>query len=378
MTCAFSPTICNIDLGALVRNFQRLGSAENLMPVVKSDAYGHGLIPCATALSQAGAQRFAVGTAEEGKTLRQAGLPQEIVLLLGCLNKDDWQTACSYNLTPLAGSLEDLEAAERNAAANGMKLSVVIKCDTGMSRLGFEISELGQLVEKLRNLKNVKPVLLLSHLACADMPEKEKETDEQIETFNVFYEALRPVFPHIKRSLGNSAATIGVPRTHYDICRPGLALYGGNPFHGTSMAKKGENLEWVMRVSSPIIHIRHLAPGQSVSYGQIFTASKPMRIAIVGAGYATGISRNLSNRIELLVNGMRARQIGRICMSMLMLDITHITDAKIGDSAWIIGGQPNAGHSAPNAQEFADLLDTIPYEILCLLGSTNRREYKLP
>lgn len=377
MSCVFTPSRTHINLGALRRNFKILGQAEHLMPVIKSDAYGHGLAPCAQALSDAGARNFAVGLAGEGVELRKLGLEQAIVPLLGCLSPDDWQMAFKYRLTPLIGSFEDLNRAIACARDFPDKLSVGIKCNTGMSRLGFDLSDLPGLREGLQRHANLVPSMLISHLSCADIPGEKDFTQAQIKTFNIFYEGLRDLYPDIKRSLGNSAATLGVPEACMDIRRPGLALYGGDPFPGDARTRMGESLEWVMSVSSPITHIRNLRAGESVSYGRMFRAERPMRIAIVAAGYATGINRNLSNRIDFLVNGRKARQLGRICMSMLMLDISHMDGVRPGDEAWLLGNPACCnGDQATNAADMAAMLDTIPYEILCLMGSMNPRVYE--
>lgn len=367
MSVAFTPSICHINLSAIARNFQRLGHPEQLLPVIKSDAYGHGLAETAQALSNVGAQRFAVGLADEGSVLRQLGHKQLIIVLMGCLCPGDWEMALRYQLMPIIGNFENLKlASELMGRHPGKTMQIAIKADTGMSRLGFSLADIGSVIDFLTQNPALKPGMLLSHLACADMPEEEEFTKTQMNLFDSFYEALSSQFPGLPRSLGNSAATL---KDHkYELGRPGLALYGANPLPGPDIT----GLEWAMAVSTPIIQIREIAPGQSVSYGRTFVAKKPMRIAVVACGYATGFSRKLSNNAEMLVNGQRVRQVGRICMSMSCLDISNIPDAKPGDRAWIMGGE---GENPVTAQEIADKLETIPYEILCLLGELNPRVY---
>ncbi|WP_165177315.1 alanine racemase [Desulfovibrio sp. ZJ369] len=372
--CLFTPSQCHIDLAALRRNFARLGDCASLMPVIKSDAYGHGLLPVARALDASGAQRFAVGTVSEGVALRQAGLGQEIVPLMGAFTDEDWRAAAACDLTVLIADFEDLEKAAAACAA-GRRLQIAIKCDTGMSRLGFTAEDLPCLLERLRGLPGLEPRLILSHLACADMPEEADYTSAQIERFSAMCESLRAAFPGVARSLGNSAGALGLPETRLEACRPGLALYGGNPFAGTAWEKRGSGLEWVMSVSSPILQVRRLKAGQSISYGRIYTAPAPMTVAVVAAGYATGYARNLSNRIDVLIHGRRAPQVGRICMSMLMADVTALPETRAGDTAWLLGGAAAPGQRPVSAQEMADELGTVPYEILCLMGSVNPRVY---
>lgn len=376
MPCTFTPAFCRIDLGALRRNFRRLGPADEIMPVIKSDAYGHGLLPVAAALAEAGATRFAVGTASEGMALRRAGFGQEIVPLMGCLTPEDWRMAVAAGLTPLIATFEDIEAAAAAASACGAGVvPVALKCDSGMGRLGFTPGEAPELVERLRATPVLAPCLALSHLSSVDMPGEDAYTEMQQGRFTVFLTALAGAFPGIRPSLGNSAATIGPARAASGICRPGLALYGGNPFAGTTREHLGEELEWVMSVAAPILAVHRLAQGESLSYGRIFTAPRDMQVAVVAAGYATGYARALSGRVSLLVRGRRVPQVGRVCMSMLMLDVSELPEAAPGDLAWVLGGPAEPGERPVDAQELAGLLDTIPYEVLCLMGGLNPRVY---
>lgn len=364
-----TPSTCYVNLAAIVRNFRKLGEPDTLLPVIKSDAYGHGLSEVGMVLGRAGATRFAVGLVDEGSTLRQFGNRQDIFILMGCLGADDWEVAMRYELTPLVGSFDDLRnARDLLKRYPGKKQPVAIKVDTGMSRLGFELQEAGAVLDFLRQNPDLEPKMVVSHLACADDPAEEEFTSGQLRKFDEFYSVLSPAYPDLLRSAGNSAATIA--GKGHDIGRPGLALYGGNPLEGST----GPDLEWAMSVSSPIIHIRDLKPGQSVSYGRIFTPEKPTRIAIVACGYANGFNRRLSNRARALVNGKSVPEVGRVCMSMSCLDITGHENVKVGDAAWIMGGE---GEHPVTPLEMANTLDTIPYEILCLMGELNPRVYNM-
>ena len=313
--CTFSPSLCHIELGAIRRNFGRMGQPQALMPVIKSDAYGHGLVPVARVLAEAGAQRFAVGTVSEGMALRDAGLRQTIVPLLGALTDVDWQGAVMQGLTPVVGNFDQLERAAAHCHA-GRTLRVAIKCETGMGRLGFSEAELPQVIDRLRTTQGLEPDMVLSHFSCADVPEQEAYTQDQVRRFTAMSDALRGVFPEIKRSLCNTAGTIGRPEAHFEICRPGISLYGGNPFTGTAWQDKGARLglEWAMSVSAPIIEVREVAEGRSVSYGRLFTAQKPATVAVVAIGYATAFNRSLSTRTAMIINGRRVPQVGRVCM----------------------------------------------------------------
>ena len=304
--CTFSPSLCHIDLGAIRRNFGRMGQPQALMPVIKSDAYGHGLVPVARVLAEAGAKRFAVGTVSEGMALRDAGLRQTIVPLLGALTDVDWQGAVMQGLTPVVGNFDQLERAAAHCHA-GRTLRIAIKCETGMGRLGFSEAELPQVIDRLRTTQGLEPVMVLSHFSCADVPEQEAYTQDQVRRFTAKSDALRAVFPEIQRSLCNTAGTIGRPEAHFEICRPGISLYGGNPFKGTAWQDKGDKLglEWAMSVSAPVIEVRQVAEGRSVSYGRLFTAQEPATVAVVAIGYATAFNRSLSTRTAMIINGRR-------------------------------------------------------------------------
>lgn len=370
----FTPAKCYINLAALSRNFKKIGSPESVMPVIKTDGYGHGLLQVAHVLDECGAQYFAVGTVYEGKLLREKGFKQHILPLLSINATDEWQISIAHDITLLIHDFESLNKAIQFCPSD-KKISIAIKFDTGMKRLGFSVEDIPHLFELLQSNDNITPTIIMSHLACADMPGEITFTRAQIERFTSICVSISDKFPKIKRSLANSAATLGLPETRYELCRPGLALYGGNPFAGTIWEERGKDLEAVMSVNTPILQIRDLKAGQSVSYGRLFTAPTNMQIAIIGAGYATGFARALSNNSEVLVNGQRAQQIGRVCMGLTIIDITNVKDVHKGDLAWIIGGQANPGERPITIQEIADNLSTIPYEILGIIGSTNQRIY---
>lgn len=370
----FSPARCIVNLEAIKNNFRSLGSPGNLMPVIKSDAYGHGLLPVAEALDSVNAARFAVGIVQEGIALREKGFKQQIVLLMGCNSSDDWGLAQKYDLTPLLGSFDDFEKID--AALGQEPISVCVKCDSGMSRLGFTLDEMGFLLDNLRSRPHVNPCMTASHFACADMPDENEFTGSQSRIFENFYRSLHSVYNSILPSLGNSAASLDIHRNPDEIFRPGLILYGGNPFYKTDYENLGSELEWAMELAAPIIQVRALRPGQSVSYGCTFTAEKAMRVAIVACGYSQGYLRQWSNRVHALVQGVRVRQVGRICMGMLMLDVSSLPDVREGDLAWLVGGEATQGHVAVTIQELSDLANTIPYELLCIFGAMNPRVYR--
>lgn len=373
MSCTFTPSRCHIRLGALARNFSRMGRPDRLMPVIKSNAYGHGMVEVAHALDAAGARHFAVGTVAEGARLRQDGLAQAIVPLLGCQNDEDWRQACARGLTPLITGFEALEKAAALSSSRD-PWRVAIKLDTGMSRLGFNAQDIPALLEHLRTRPGIRPAMAISHFPCADMPEQEAFTRAQLEKFTAMTDSLRAAYPELKRSLANSAGTLGWPESRFELCRPGYSLYGGNPFLGTAWEERGAGLEPVMEVSAPLLLVRHLRAGEGISYGQTFIAPQNMSVAVVGAGYATGYPRAASGRIHVLVNGRRAPQVGRICMGMFMIDVTGL-HVHPGDTAWLLGGPAMPGETPVSIDELARACDGFAYELLCLLGLGSPRLY---
>ena len=243
-----------------------------------------------------------------------------------------------------------------------------------MSRLGFGAEDIPALLERLRACPGLKPILAVSHFPCADMPEKEDFTRRQLEKFTAMTDSLRAAYPELRRSLANSAGTMGWPGSRFELCRPGFSLYGGNPFRGTAWEGRGAGLEPVMEVSAPLLQVRHLKPGEGISYGQTFIAPREMRVAVVGAGYAVGYPRGASGRIHVLVNGRRAPQVGRICMGMFMVDVTGLP-ARAGDTAWLLGGPAAPGETPVGIDELAGACGGFAYELLCLLGQGSPRVY---
>ena len=380
---AQSPAKVLINKKALEHNFLALKSYSpaELMPVIKADAYGHGLVPCASVLEQAGAKLFAVGTVQEGVLLRQNGIKYPIVALLGLAVEGDSELALQYDITPLLTGFEQLSLWQKKVARVGIspkcKGAFGLKFDTGMRRLGFCESSLPEILEQLKNSPDVKPFIAVSHLAVADEDSGEDYTREQMAGFSRIITALKSSFPEIKSSLLNSAGILAYSNFSTDVARPGLALYGANPLAGTKLdAKFGVEdklkLKQAMQVVAPVLQVHALQAGQSISYGRTFTASKQMQVAIVAAGYAQGFSRGLSNKGTMLLHGRRAPVLGRVCMQLTAVDVSHIPEVKEGDLAYLMGGE---GPNAITADELAKTWGTIPYEVFCIMGTINGRYY---
>lgn len=371
MPISYNKASVVVSLQSIVANFRRIRSvAARPMPVIKSDAYGHGLEAVGMALEAEGARECAVGTVEEGARLRKAGFGGDIVALLGALDQHDAHVAAASGITP---TVLDVAGLERLAAQGTAErpVRVALKFDTGMARLGFTEHDVPALCERLRALPSVLPAMAVSHLAVADDPTQSAFTMAQGAAFARIMAGVRGVFPGILGSLANSAATLAHPQLHWDVQRPGIALYGSNPLRGTALARHGEGLLSAMSVSVPVLQVHPLPAGRSISYGRTYTASSDATVAIIAAGYADNYSRSLSGRGVVVAGGRRVAVLGRVCMQTTAIDVTDVPCIAAGDRVWLLGGP---GPATVSADDLADLWGTISYEVLCLLGM-NPRSY---
>ncbi|TIH17325.1 alanine racemase [Marinifilum sp. JC120] len=373
MTIGYNALEVEVDLNAIRHNYRLLcEKGSRVYGVVKADAYGHGLIEVARALEEEGADTLAVGTVGEGLQLRKSGCSKRIISLLGPLNEEDCFNVTQNGIIPFIGEFEQLEMLAGVVSAQGRKVEISLKFDTGMSRLGFGVHELDKLVEWLRTNPEVRPVLASSHLATSDDPAYEGYMSVQAETFSKILKQLSEAGYELEASLANSAGILVHDQVHYSAQRGGIALYGSNPLLGTEWSEFGRELKPVMQVRTRIAAVRELKKGQAISYGCTYTAERDMTVAIVCAGYADGYSRGLSNAGQVCIHGKRANILGRVCMQLCIVDISHIDGVKFGDTAYLLGGE---GEGRISAEELAGWWQTITYEIFCLLGM-NPRTYK--
>ncbi len=374
-----SPCQAHINLAKITHNYNKiakdLDSNAQVMCIIKSDAYGHGLIHTAKALSDAHAPSFGVGTVQEGLALRKNGIKQDILILLGALNAEEMQLAMKYNLTVLVYNAQGLKLAASQDKSIGMA-RIAIKCETGMSRLGFCPEDMESVLDFLSNQNNLDVRLMLTHISCADMPSAQDMVHSQISIFAELSKKVKSSYPDIQLSICNSAATLAYSNLSQkigaNIFRLGISLYGGNPFVDTIWQNKGEGLLEAMQISTPILHISSIKSGQSIGYGALYTATKDMTIAVLGIGYADGFSRSLSSATgkngAVCVNGQIAPICGKVCMGMIMVDISNINNVEIGQKVWIINGSQDEF----SAQNLAKHWQTIPYEVFCMLGKNTR------
>ncbi len=351
------------------------------MPVIKADAYGHGLVRVAETLLAQGAKALAVGSVAEAVILRRAMARKTdaraflLLPLLGLQNMKDARDALHHDLVPFVHDKTQLEllAAAHSSAAGKSPLPVAVKIDTGMSRLGFAASDPGAVLDLLRSFPMLRPSLLATHMAAADDPEALDSVRRQIARFRAVFETLCGAWPDLTPSFANSPATLadkelaaGFP---FHVRRPGFVLYGGNPFAGTSLERLGAPLRPTMEVTAPVLSVHDLAKGETVSYGRTFAAPKAMRVAVVGAGYADGYSRGLSGKGFVCLHKIRCPILGRVCMQMHIVDVSRLPQTAVGDTAHLLGGD---GPGAISPDDLAAAWGTIPYEIFCLLGKNPR------
>lgn len=375
MTITYNMLEVQVDLSRIVDNYRFIRSkAAKLMPVIKADAYGHGLLPVARALVTAGADAFCVGSVTEAVTLRREGTLDSgvrVVSLLGPVDQEDYVEAVANDVTLLVGRLEQLERLQTAAAGAGRMARLALKFDTGMSRLGFSETDVPRIIQILAASPNLRLELVTSHLATADEDSSVDYVQTQAKRFCAITGRLSAAGLRFKANLANSAGILGFPELHFDLQRPGIALYGSNPFLGTSREELGRPLKQAMSVTTRILDVHDLPRGGTISYGRTYTASRDMRVAIMAAGYADGYSRGLSNGGQVCLKGSRASILGRVCMQLTAVDITGREDVRPGDTVHLLGGH---GEGHISAEELAGWWGTISYEVFCILG-LNRRVY---
>ena len=370
-------TRAEIDLQAFRHNFQNLRShispQTRIMAVVKADAYGHGALPCARVAVECGADYLGAGVIEEGIELRQSGLDAPI-LILGSIFPDEAEDLVRHDLATIVCTLPLAQALAKEAEKQNKTASVHIKVDTGMNRLGVLPENLPELHNQISNLPNLKIEGVSTHFASAD--------DEVISITQAQLKKFQAALAYLKQDdrplihCSNTSALFKFPESHFDMVRPGLILYGAlpSPSLQTVLSEK-ENLspfKPVMQWKSRIILVKSIAKGQPVSYSGSFTTQRGSLIATLPVGYADGLHRSLSNKMDVLIRGKRAPQIGNICMDMTLIDVTEIQDVQAGDEVVLFGKQEG---QTITVDEMATKGGTIPYEILCNVGKRVPRIY---
>jgi alanine racemase len=346
-------------------------TTPGIIAVVKANAYGHGAVAVAQALEEAGAAWLAVADIEEGVELRKAGSRARI-LVFGALSVSDLAGVFDYELTPTIASPSAGRALHKAAIARRARCKYHLKIDTGMHRLGFRHENLPWTIPELLSSATLELEAVYTHFATADEPEHPLFEQQRL-NFEKGCQTLRDLGGRPRyRHAANSAATLRDSRTWYDFVRPGLLLHGvvPPPLHSTLPLKP------VMSLSSRVVAVKGVRPGEAVGYGGRFQPQVPTTLAVVPAGYADGLDRRLEERGHVLVRGRRARIVGAVSMDMLTVDVTDIEGVSPGDEVVFLGTQGDAPTETLTAREMAAAISTIPYEILCRLGARVHRRYR--
>jgi alanine racemase len=369
------PTVARIDLDAIrsnLRSIQEFLSAGSVRPprviaVVKANAYGHGAAQVGLALEDAGAAMLACADIEEGVGLREAGVRLPI-LVFGALSVSDLDGIFGHTLTPTISTPSAARALQAAAATHGARLHCHLKIDTGMNRLGFRHDNLRHTLPEVAASGNLVIDAVYTHFATADRPDHPAFV-EQRERFDAAIAVLDGLgIPVRARHAANSAALLRDERVWYDLVRPGLLLYGVVPPPLASTLP----LRPALSLHSRIVAVKGLRPGEAAGYGLSAALDVPATIAIVPAGYADGLDLRLAGRGHMLVRGQRAPVVGSVCMDVTMLDVTGMEVAP-GDEVVVIGEQ---GGAAVGVREMAASIGSIPYELLCRVGSRIERVYQ--
>jgi len=363
---AGSGGVLTVDLDALQANYRRVESLigqSHIGCLVKADAYGLGLGPVARALAQAGCETFFVAEAPEGVRLRKL-LPRNIIYVLNGLFPHSAALYRAHDLRPCLSSLAEVKDWTEEAKRCGETLPAALHFDTGLNRLGIPASEADQLVAKPELLKGIAVELVMSHLACADEPEHPKNLQQL-----AHFREIRARFPHAKASLSNSAGIFLGKDYHFDLVRPGIGIFGGNPF-----VARENPFQSIIRIEARVLQIHNISKGDTVGYGASYMADGPRRVAVLSAGYGDGYFRALGSSGgkggRVWIKGYFAPIVGRVSMDMTSIDITDIPAGEVarGDLVELAG--PHV-----SIDELGQKAGTFSYEILTNLGERYARLY---
>ncbi|MBX9849859.1 MAG: alanine racemase [Rhodocyclaceae bacterium] len=348
------PTYATLDLAALAHNHARVRSQAGrarIWSVVKANAYGHGLLRVAHTLAPL-TDGFALVEFEGAAALREAGIQHPILMLEGCYDTSDLQRCAELSLTPVLHVVEQVQAL---LAANlARPLSVMVKLNTGMNRLGFAPAELPNILQQLQGHSAIASINLMTHFADADGP---TGIATPLQRFKTLTDGLGlPV------SLANSATILRYPEAQGDWVRPGIMLYGASPFPEISAAEL--DLKPVMSLHGQLLTVRELQPGDTVGYGCGFVAPEPMRIGVAACGYADGYPRHAPTGTPIVVDGVRTRTLGRVSMDKICVDLAPVPQAQVGSPVLFWGTD---GKVTLPADEVAVAAGTIAYELFCAL-----------
>jgi len=368
------PTLAEIDLKALAFNYRqikrRILKGSRIMGIVKADAYGHGAVPVALELEKLGAEYLGVAMCEEGVELRKGGVKAPILILGGIYSEEQAECVLRHRLTPVVFEEKALQLLSKKARRNHREVKVHLKVETGMGRFGVSVDSWADFLGKLKRCKNIDVEGILSHFSMAD-EDGGSFSSEQWEKFKwglktAEEQGIKFKYFHIANS-GNLTA---FPFYSGNLVRPGIMLYGSYP---SSSLREVIKLQPVMTLKTKIHFLKTVPPGTKISYGGTFITQRETRVATLPIGYADGYNRQLSNRGEVLIRGKRAPVIGRVTMDYMMVDVTDIPRVSTGDEVVLVGTQ---GKGRITAEDIAEKIHTISYEVFCSIGKRVPRVYK--
>ncbi|MCD6413799.1 MAG: alanine racemase [Elusimicrobia bacterium] len=348
------PTFCRINLKNLERNYESIRKKNEVIAVVKANAYGHGVIRVAKRLRRLNVKMFAVALIEEGIELRKAGIKTPILIGGSIYPFSNFREVLKHCLTPTIASVESAAALSRRAKT---RTAVHIKIDCGMNRIGLKLKNAFGKILAISKMKNIFIEGIYTHFPSADLDIS--QTLGQARALSVLRRTLaeagiKPFFH------ASNTAAIRIPEARFDFIRPGLGLYGMKPY------PEYKNVFPVLSFHTKIVFLKTVEKGERISYGGTFRASRRSVIATLPVGYADGVRRELSNRGAVLIRGRRFPIVGRVCMDMIMVDVTGLEKPEIGEDAVLIGRQ---GNEEISVEEIASLCGTINYEITCGISS---------
>ena len=358
-----------VNLKAIENNFNELAKKvqnnAKICAIVKANAYGHGVIEVVETVLAAGADYLAVARINEALEIRKAGFKTPI-LILGFTPIDNINDLIDNDIEQTVYSLDYIEEINKLAEFKGKKAKVHIKVDTGMGRLGILPEVAGNFATKVSELSNIEITGIFSHFAKADAFDKsyakKQLTAFQLALNNISKAGIEIPIKHI----ANSAAVLDLPESHFNMVRFGVALYGLWP---SDEIGKDVNLQPAMTLKATITHVKEMPPHKYISYGCTFETKRKSLIATLPIGYADGWTRMLSGKIKVLFKNKKVPVVGRICMDQCMIDVTDVADVKVGDEVILFGTREQS------ADEIANILGTINYEIVCMISKRVPRTY---
>jgi alanine racemase len=362
-----------IDLSAVAYNLRQVkklvGPRTRIMGIVKSDAYGHGLVPVAKTLEQSQVDCLGVAHLQEAIQLRKNGVRLPVIVMCGVQGRDESRLAVEKDLTPVIFDLTGAETLDQESLRMGSKTPVHLKIDTGMGRLGIPHTEAGPFIQRIKTFEHLYPEALTSHLSSAH--EKESEfTEKQIKNFSDAIETGRSLGLGLPlNNLANSAGIMAHETSHFSMVRPGIMLYGGLPSRDFTLPVR---LRPAMAFKAQILQVRDLPDQTPISYGRTYYTRGPRRLAIISAGYGDGLPRSMSNLGSVLLRGKKVPIVGTICMNLTICDTTDIGEIRPGEEVIFLGSQ---GEETITGEDIAKQAGTISYEIFCSIGQRNKKEY---